>query len=69
MNTWTGDNLCEAFYDFCKTKPYIYHLTLDTKDAAKFIAGRNWEDIWTVIYIDVVYIDIRVFGVRVLWIT
>ena len=32
--TWTRDILCEAFYDFCKTKPYLYHLTLDTKDAA-----------------------------------
>ena len=62
--TWTRDILCEAFYDFCKTKPYLYHLTLDTKDAAKFIAGRNREDIRNVKPGDVVYVDIRFFGGR-----
>ena len=59
--TWTSDILCEAFYDICKMKPYFYHLTLDTKDAAQTIAGRNREDIRTGKPGEVDYVDIRFF--------
>ena len=71
--TWTRDILCEAFYDFCNTMPYLYHLTLETKDAAKFIAGRNWDDIRNLKPGDVVYLHRHSFLwrplVRVPWFT
>ena len=45
-------------------KPYLYHLTLDIKDKAKFIAGRNREDIWSVKPGDVVYIDVDIRSLK-----
>ena len=62
--TWTRDILCEAFYEFCRTKPYLYHLTLSAKDATKFIANTNKEDIKKVAPGDIAYVDLRFFGGR-----
>ena len=62
--TWTRDILCEAFYDFCRTKPYLYHLTLPASEATKFIAMKNRTDITKVKPGDVVYVDLRYFGGR-----
>ena len=43
--TWTRDILCEAFYEICRTKPYLYHLTFTSEEASKLIAMRNKADI------------------------
>ena len=52
--------LCKAFYNFCLMKLYLYHLTLDTKNAT----GRKRENNRTVKPGNVVYVDIRFFGGR-----
>ena len=62
--TWTRDILCDAFYDFCRSKPYLHHLTLTANDAANFIKQMNRIDITTVKPGDVAYVDLRFFGGR-----
>jgi hypothetical protein len=62
--TWTQDLLCQAFDQFCRTKPYLFHLTLDAKAAIKFKAMKNKQDIEVVGPGDIVYVDLRFFGGR-----
>ena len=62
--TWTRDILCEAFYDFCAGKPYLFHLTLDAASAKSFITFTNKADIKSVAPGDIVYVDLRFFGGR-----
>ena len=62
--TWTRDILCEAFYEFCRHRPYLNHMTFDSKQAAKFITSKNRQDITTVAPGDTVYVDLRFFGGR-----
>ena len=59
---WSPDLLCEAYYKFCESRPYLYHLTLDTRMAKKFKTQLNKQDISTVKPGDKVYLDLRFFG-------
>ena len=62
--TWTRDILCKAYYEFCRDKPYLYHLTLSANNAAKFIAMTNRTEITKVQPSNTVYVDLRCFGGR-----
>jgi hypothetical protein len=59
---WSPDLLCEPFYEFCESKTYLKHLTLDTKMANLFMSHARKLDITTVNVGDVVYVDLRFFG-------
>ena len=60
---WTPDlQHNDAYYQFCSSKPYLFHLTLDTKMAQKFITQKRKERITDVQPGDEVYIDLRFFG-------
>jgi hypothetical protein len=59
---WTPDIQCEAYYDFCASRPYLYHLTLDAILAKKFISTKRKEDIVTLSPGENIYVDLRAFG-------
>jgi hypothetical protein len=59
---WSPDIQCEAYYNFCSARPYLFHLTLDAGLAKKFISQKKREDITTVTVGDQVFVDLRFFG-------
>ena len=59
---YTPDILCEAYYDFCQSKPFLFHLSLDTDMATRFIRDKRKENITSVSPGDTVYVDLRFFG-------
>ena len=59
---WSMDLQCEAYYIFCESRPYLTHLSMDTKMAASFKAQKSKLDITSVSIGDTVYIDLRFFG-------
>ena len=59
---WSPDLLCEAYYKFCESRPYLYHLTLETRMAKKFKTQLNKQEISVVKPGDIVYLDLRFFG-------
>ena len=59
---WTADLLCEAYYNFCESKPFLKHLAMDTKMAQKFQVQLRKTDITMVVPGDHVYVNLRFFG-------
>ncbi len=59
---WTPDLQCEAYYDFCQSRPYLYHLSLDSTMAKRFITQKRKEDITSVEVGDRVFVDLRFFS-------
>ena len=59
---WSHDLECEAYYEFCESKPYLRHLTMDTKLAKVFQKQMRKEPITAVQPGDTVFIDLRFFG-------
>ena len=59
---WSPDLLCEEYYKFCESRPYLFHLTLDTRMAKKWKTQLNRQDISAVKPGDLVYLDLRFFG-------
>ena len=59
---WTPDIQCEAYYTFCESKPYLFHLTMDAALAKKFIAAKRKEDILTLEPGNSIFCDLRAFG-------
>ena len=59
---WTYDLFqCVAYETFCKSKPHLFHLTMDTGMADKFRNDFRKKDITTVKPGDTVFIDLRFF--------
>lgn len=59
---WSRDLLCDAYYEFCESKPFLYHLTLDTDMAKRFQHAKRKEPITSVAPGDTVFIDLRFLG-------
>jgi hypothetical protein len=59
---WSMDLQCEAYYNFCESRPYLRHLAMDTKIGTKFKSDKAKLDIISVNVGDIVYIDLRFFG-------
>ena len=59
---WTPDIQCEAYYDFCESRPYLRHLAYDSFTAKRFISSMRKENITTVSVGDTVYVDLRFYG-------
>lgn len=59
---WSHDLLCTAYYEFCESKPFLQHLTLDAELAKRFQQSKRKEDITQIHPGSVVYIDLRFFG-------
>ena len=59
---WSKDIECEAYCEFCKQYPYLYHFTLDTNMAKQFKVTLNRQNITNVQPGDVVFLDLRFFG-------
>ena len=59
---WSRDLLCVAYDEFCTSRPYLYHLSLDKRLADSFIQQKRREPITSVDIGDTVYVDLRFFG-------
>jgi len=59
---WSPDIQCEAYHKFCISKPYLYHLSLDTTLADQFIHDIRKRDITNVSVGDTVFVDLRFFS-------
>ena len=52
----------EAYLQFCSARPHLFHLTLDSRLANKFITQKRGANITNVLPGDIVHVDIRFFG-------
>ena len=59
---WSPDLLCQAYYEFCESRPYLQHLAMDSTLAIKFVKQLRKMDVTSVNIGDIVYVDLRFFG-------
>jgi hypothetical protein len=59
---WTADIQCEAYYKFCESRPYLFHLTLEAEMARRFMVAKRKEEITTIALGDSIFVELRAFG-------
>jgi hypothetical protein len=59
---YSQDLICEPFDVFCKSKSYLYHLSMDVSIAHNWMVSLRRRDIVDVVPGDLVWVNLRYFG-------